>query len=112
MPASRTARQQRAPLLRGQRWRAAFRSKNTLYNRYKIIPPTPQSLRVAFAETGKRLDRAVDIRPPFKRPPVACQQRHIKFGLDVFDAVTFQFEIGEPRHSRDRPLKERMRIVE
>ena len=68
--------------------------------------------RVAPAELLDRGNRAVDVRPPLERAAVARDERHVELRLDVARAVAFEIEVGVPRHRGDRPLEERVAVVQ
>ena len=111
-PAGAGARQQRAPLLRRQRRRAALGRQDVAHDRHELVVPAPQRVGVAAAEGGERGDRLVRIGPPFQRASVAGEQRDIELGLDVTGAVPFELEIGVPRHGGDRALEEGVGVVQ
>ena len=67
---------------------------------------------IAAAELRDRTDGAFDVRPPFERAAVAGEQRDVELRLDVACAVAFEIEIRVPRHGGDRPLEERVRVVQ
>ena len=74
--------------------------------------PAPQRRRIASAELSERNDSALKIGPPFEGAAVFGQQHDVEFGLDVDGAVPLEFEMGVPRHRRDRALEKGMRVVE
>ena len=111
-PAGAGARQQRAPLLRRQRRRAALGRQDIAHDRHELVVPAPQRVGVAAAEGGERCDRLVRIGPPFQRASVAGEQRDVELGLDVAGAVPFELEIAVPRHRGDGALEEGVGVVQ
>ena len=110
--ARRCAFEQRAALVRRQRWRAMLRSQDVGDDRHELVVPAAQRLGIAAVELRDRGDGPFDVRPPLERPAVAGEQRDVELRLDVARAVAFEIEIRVPRHRRDRPLEERVRVVQ
>ena len=89
-----------------------LRAEDALHDGHELVVPAAQGRRVAPAEPLDRGDRAVDVRPPLERAAVARDERHVELRLDVARAVAFEVEVGVPRHRGDRPLKERVGVVQ
>ena len=112
-PARRRAFEQLPALVRRQRRRAMLRAEdlaatmgtNSSCQRRSVVG-------VAAAELRDRRDGAFDVRPPFERAAVAGEQRDVELRLDVARAVAFEIEIRVPRHGGDRPLEERVGVVQ
>ena len=110
--ARRRAFEQLPALVRRERWRAILRNQDVRDDGHELVVPAAQRLGVAAAELGDRRDGACDVRPPFERAAVAGEQRDVELRLDVACAVAFEIEIHVPRHRGDRPLEERVRVVQ
>ena len=110
--AGRCAFEQPAALVRRKGWRAMLRSQDVRDDRHELVVPAAQRIGIAAVELRDRGDGPFDIRPPLERPAVAGEQRDVELRLDVARAVAFEIEIRVPRHRRDRPLEERVRVVQ
>ena len=104
--------EQRLTLLARKRRRASFGDENIAHDWHEVRVPAPQGLGVAFAESRERRDRALDIGPPFKRAPLACDQGDVELRFDVARAMAFKLEVGVPRHGGDGALEERVGVVQ
>ena len=66
----------------------------------------------AAAEPRKGVNRLLEIRPPFKRRAVFRQHGDVQCRLEVYRAVAFEAQVAVPRHPVQRPVVERMGIVQ